>query len=210
MIGKLSNVEDSNEKIPEQQKGASSDIIESVNCDSSEAAVQLYAKARKNLFDINNWHQMAGKLSARFYLTDPSGGAADRLPLQGDFIKIHLPTSSADKFDWVRIENIEEEQSGDYSSRVKISVRPTDPPAPQQETEHFFTEDATSNFFVERKGRVVTAMVRGRNELPNTDTPGVVNKIRNAVIAVAAMAGLNTPQWKALVKGILETRDERR
>lgn len=195
---------DSNEKIPEQHKGASSDIIESVNCESSEAAASLYTRARKNLFDINNWHKLAGKLSATFHLTDPSGREADRLPLQGDYIKIHLPTSGDDKFDWVRIEEIEEEKSDEYSSRVKISVRPSDPPAPQQETEHFFTDEATSNFFVERKGRVVTAMVLGRNELPNTDTPGVLNKIRNTVIAVAAMAGLNTPQWKALAKGILE------
>lgn len=197
-------MKDSEDKIPEQEKGASSDVIHTVNCESSDEATMLYLRARKNLFDINRWHERAGKLSARFYLTDESGNSIDRPPLQGDYIKIHLPPSAADKFDWVRIEEIEEEKPDDYSSRVKISVRPADPPAPQQETEHFFSDEATSNFFVERKGRSVTAMVRGRNELPNTEAPGVVNKIRNVVVAVAAMAGLNVPQWKALVKGILE------
>jgi hypothetical protein len=86
-----------------------------------------------------------------------------------------------------------------------MRVRPSDPPRQKEETEHFFSKDATSSFIVERKGNVVTAYVRGRNELPNTEEPeSFLKKIRNAAIALAAMAGLNTPQWKGLAKGIID------
>lgn len=197
-------MKDSKQKVPEQQEGAKSDIKHVVDAISNDEAAHLYIRARKNLLSINQWQELAGKLSARFTLIDPNGVEADRFPLQGDYIRIHLPTSTPNKYDWVRIEKIQDENPDDYTGRILIQVRPADPPLPQQETEHFFSREATSSFFVERKGKRVSAMVRGRNELPNLDADNLVDKIRNAVIAIGAMAGLNVPQWKALVKGILE------
>jgi len=70
-------------------------------------------------------------------------------------------------------------------------------------TEHFFSKEATSSFLVEHAGRKVEASVKGRNELPNVEIHGLINKIRNLLIGLGAMIGLNYPQWKALVKGIL-------
>lgn len=197
-------MKDTKEKVPEQHDGAKSDIRHIKEAVSNDEAALLYLRARKNILDVNNWQNIAGKLSASFRLTDPRGNEISRLPLAGDFIKIHLPTSRSEKFDWVRIEQVAEEHPDDYTSRVQIQVRPADPPTGQEETEHFFSGEATSSFFVERKGKRVIAEVHGRNELPNLEAPGLINKVRNIFIAVGAMAGLNTPQWKALVKGVLE------
>lgn len=200
----VQNVKDTKEKVPEQHNGAKSDVRHTRDVVSNDEAAMLYLRARKNILDINNWQNIAGKLSASFSLTDPSGAEVSRLPLAGDYIKIHLPTSRREKFDWVRIEKVSEEHPDDYTSRIQIQVRPSEPPTPQQETEHFFSKEATSSFFVERKGKRLSAEVRGRNELPNLQAPGLLNKVRNAFIALGAMAGLNTPQWAALVKGVLE------
>lgn len=197
------HVKVSNAVVPPQTKGAKSDIRYSRKVFGDKEGLELYERARKNLLDINRWQQLAGKLSAAFYLTDPFGKPVDRLPLQGDYIKIHLPANPDDKFDWVRIEAIEEQKSHTFFNWIVIRVRPSDPPRKQEETEHFFSRDATSSFSVERRGRKVVASVMGRNELPNVETPGLLSKIRNLFIAVSAMMGLNYPQWKALVKGIL-------
>ena len=89
------------------------------------------------------------------------------------------------------------------SNWIMMRVRPSDPPRQQEETEHFFSKEATSSFIVERTGRKVQASVRGRNELPNLETPGLFNKIRNIFIGLGAMLGLNYPQWKGLVRGLL-------
>jgi hypothetical protein len=192
------------QQVPQQKKGSKSDFSHSVTAQNGDDGSQLYEKAKQNLLDINNWHVISGKLSARFFLTDPFGKEVQRLPLQGDYIKIHLPSSSDDKFDWVRIESIEERKIADDASTISMRVRPSDPPKKQEETEHFFSKEATSSFVVERKGNKVNASVHGRNELPNTSEPeGVFKKVRNAAIAIAAIAGFNMPQWKGLAKGIV-------
>lgn len=197
------NVKETAGAIPRQKKGAESNVTHTITAPGEKESVALYEKARKNLLDINRWQQFAGKLSAAFYLTDQAGKHVNRLPLQGDYIKIHLPTSTEDKFDWVRIEAIEEERKLANVNRIMIRVRPCDPPRKQEETEHFFSKDATSSFSVERTGRKVQAAVRGRNELPNVENEGLVTKIRNVLTAIGAMLGMNYPQWKGLVKGIL-------
>lgn len=189
--------------VPSQNKGGKSDVRYSIKAFGEVEARKIYERARRNLLDINNWQILSGKFSAAFFLTDPFGKHVQRLPLQGDYIKIHLPISSEDKFDWVRIEGIEEQKSHTYFNWVTIRVRPSEAPKEKEETEHFFSKEATSSFSVERSGRKVEASVKGRNELPNTNTRGIFNKIRNAVIAIAAIAGLNTPQWSGLVKGIV-------
>jgi hypothetical protein len=191
------------EAVPPQLQGAKSDIRYSIRTSGEEDGLQLYEKARQNLLDINRWQQLAGRFSAAFYLTDPVGKHVQRLPLQGDYIKIHLPANADDKFDWVRIEAIEEQKLHAHFNWIVIRVRPSDPPKQQEETEHFFSKEATSSFCVERVGRKVEASVHGRNELPNVEVPGFMNKLRNIVIALGAMTGLNYPQWKALVRGIV-------
>ena len=191
------------EEVPPQKTGAKTDIKHCIRTSNEKEGFLLYQQARNNLLNINNWQKLAGKLSAEFCLTDPFGKLVQRLPLQGDFIRIHLPASSDNKFDWVRIEAIEEQKLHEHLNWIMIRVRPSDPPKEQEETEHFFSKEATSSFLVEHTGRKVEASVKGRNELPNVEIHGLINKIRNLLIGLGAMIGLNYPQWKALVKGIL-------
>jgi len=191
-------------KAPQQKEGSESNITYSRTTASEKECRNLYEKARKNLLDINRWQQIAGKLSADFHLTDPYGNPVERLPLQGDYIKIHLPTSSDDKFDWVRIEAIEEKNVSADHQYILIRVRPSDAPRHKEDTEHFFSKDATSSFSIERAGLKIEAAVRGRNELPNIqEQDGLMKKLRNLVVGLTAMFGGNYPQWKGLVRGML-------
>jgi hypothetical protein len=199
----MENMSDIEEKVPEQHDGAKSDIEESVETGSIEEARALYRRAKENLLSINRWHDLAGKLSATFTLTDPAGRQLSRNPEKGDLISIHIPGAPSDKLDWVHVELVEEERPQSETERVHLQVRPGEPPASDKPTKHFFSDSATSSFFVERVGTTVSAAVKGRNEVPNLSDEGLVNKVRNAAVAVGAMLGLNTPQWKALVKGIL-------
>jgi hypothetical protein len=92
---------------------------------------------------------------------------------------------------------------------VTLRVRPSpDPENQDTNTAHFFKDYATSSFRVQRKGNQVTASVHGRNEVPNTETEKALDKIRNAFVGATAVAGMSTPQWKGLVKGLLDTSSE--
>ena len=72
------NVKEANKAVPPQVKGAKSDIVHSVVTATDQHGRELYEKARKNMLNINGWQQLAGKLSAAFYLTDPFGQNVDR------------------------------------------------------------------------------------------------------------------------------------
>jgi hypothetical protein len=53
-------------------------------------------------------------------------------------------------------------------------------------------------------GTIVTAEEHGRNEVPNTDTSSTIDNIRNTLVGWSARIGLSYPQWKSLVKGIID------
>ena len=197
-----------NKALPQQHTGAQSDTTHTITARTEEQAGQLFQKACKNLLDVNNWKQLAGTLSASFELIDKQGKKVYRAAQEGDYFKINLPApgnESGHGYDWVQVEKIDKQLAETGSQHIIMQVRPAQHPTEQQpESSHFFTSDATSSFCVERKGRSVTAAVHGRNEKPNTHTGGWLNKFRNAIIGFLAMLGMNKPQWKALVKGILE------
>lgn len=197
-----------NKPIPQQHTGAQSDTSHTLKARSEDEAKQLFEKACRNLLNVNKWQQLAGPLSASFELTDAQGKKVYRAAQKGDYFKISLPApgnESGHGYDWVQVEKIEKQVAVPGNQQVIMQVRPAQHPAEQQpESSHFFTSDATSSFCVERKGRSVSAAVHGRNEKPNTHTGGWLNKLRNAIIGFLAMLGMNKPQWKALVKGILE------
>ena len=53
-------------------------------------------------------------------------------------------------------------------------------------------------------GIEVKAAVYGRNEVPNTSTSNVIDKVRNVVVAMTATLGFSNVQWKSLVKGLVD------
>lgn len=200
------NIEDA---IPEQETGSKSDTHHAVTADSLEESKHLFIKVRERLQDVNNWHHWGGKASAIFKLTDEQGNEVNRKAKEGDHFKIKLPapgSEAGEGFDWVVVEKIEDKSNpAGESEAFAIRVRPAqNPQKPDNEIAHFFKEDATSSFAVQREKKKVTASVHGRNEKPNTETEGLLDKARNALVALGAMAGLSNPQWKSLVKGIVE------
>lgn len=192
--------------VPEQKTGAQSNTEVEKKCSTEEEAHLLYTKAAKRLLTPNLWHRVAGTGGAQFYLTDSTGNEVDRAPQKGDHFKIDVPgpgPATGDGFDWVRIEEIIKEDGAD-AQRITIRVRPaTNPTNNKHDVAHFFSEEATSNFVVERTGTVVKAAVHGRNEAPNTSAEALLDKARNTAVATGAISGFAKLQWSNLVNGFL-------
>lgn len=194
--------------VPSQQEGGKKDIVHRVTANDLDDARKLFFIARNRLLEVNCWDQLAGMASAKFVLTDDHGNEIDRTAEKGDYLKIDLPgpgSVEGEGFDWVYIEAVEDksDSTGPYES-IAIRVRPcSNPKMKGENVAHFFDDSATSSFVVERVNKEVTAAVYGRNEVPNTSTSKVVDKIRNAVVGTTAIAGLSNAQWKSLVKGLI-------
>lgn len=192
--------------IPDQNKGARSATAYTVKTPGGAEADWLFEKAKKNLLNVNQWHQLAGNSSAEFTVIDKNNHQTNRPAEEGNYLRISIKAipgdTAGDGFDWVKVEKIEEKQGAGYRF-IGMRVRPCAPPFDNSEVAHFFSPHATSTFFIERKGRKVKAAVIGRNEKPNTNTGNFLGKLRNLFVAIGAMIGLNKPQWKSLVKGLL-------
>ncbi|MEP6676547.1 MAG: hypothetical protein ABJA78_15405 [Ferruginibacter sp.] len=192
--------------IPHQYKGAESETTYTIEKRTPKEARMLYAKAKANLLDVNHWHDLAGKGSADFQLTDDEGNPLTGTVKKGNYFRINIKTvlPGDDKYDWVKVEDIEEGHIDGVSDWTIVKVRPTEKPHEYKgEVTHFFSAAATSNFFVKRQRHKVTAAVLGKNEIPNVEVKSLWVKIRNALIGLAGMIGFNKSQWKRLVKGIL-------
>ncbi len=193
--------------IPGNEEGAQSNTEASANFASTHEAKLFYEVVKHRLININQWHHVAGALSADFKLTDVAGNEVDRHPIKGDHFKIDIPgpgSITGDGYDWVKIEEIEEKKEVEEES-ISILVRPaTNPTNALQDIAHFFSEDATSCFIVQRNNTTVTAGVYGRNEKPNTGAEKAVDKARNTAIATGAVTVFSKLQWKSLVNGLVK------
>ena len=70
-------------------------------------------------------------------------------------------------------------------------------------TAHFFSSGSSSSFLLTRDGHIVTAEYFGHNELPNTDTQGMKEAIRNVAVATGAIMGISETLWAPLMEGLL-------
>jgi hypothetical protein len=195
--------------IPDQRIGNKLDTGHEHLATSREEAAQIFSTAVDRLLNVNIWEKICGPLSAKFTLTDENGSVAHRTLKPGDHFRIDIPgpgPSAGDGFDWVQVEALDDERNPSAEDEsVTVRVRPASSPknnAP--DIAHFFKEDATSSFRVQRIGNLVRAEVHGRNEIPNTKTGLAKDKVRNAMVGASAVAGASKPQWKSLVKGLLD------
>jgi hypothetical protein len=166
---------------------------------------------RNRLLDVNKWHEYAGAASAKFFLTNQSGEELARTAQVGDFIRIDLPAAPGNKegdgYDWVYIEAIEDKSDSQGAiESIAMRVRPSAKPTSGENVAHFFKDNATSSFVVERNGRTLSAGEFGRNEVPNTEPDSFMDKVRNVLVGTTAIAGASNIQWKSLVKGLIETK----
>ena len=198
--------------VPSQKRGTETGARHKVKAKTKEEAQQLFKTAKERLMKIDHWADYSAIAIAETVLTDNKGNKVQRSPQLGDYIRIDLAgpgPRSGDGYDWVRIEEIIDNSfaQGETES-FGFRVRPADNPfSTNDETSHFYTSDATSTFMIERKGNTVIASEMGRNEIPNTGTEKVADKVRNAVIATGGMLGLSVAQWKLLMRGILTIKE---
>jgi hypothetical protein len=197
--------------VPPQVEGVKKDIEHTVTTADENDARKLFMIARNRLMDVNHWDRYSGSVTSKFRLTDPQGHEIDRTAEKDDYFRIDLPAPGSAEgkgYDWVRIETIDDNPDPDgVKESIAIRVRPSPNPLEKGENvAHFFKDSATSSFVLERKGNQVTAAVYGRNEIPNTETSNVIDKVRNAVVGATAIAGFANVQWKNLLKGLIETK----
>jgi len=197
-----------NNEVPEQHQGRKMDTTAKAIFPSAEAAKQFYAIAKSRLLNMSNWAEICKVPLSVFTLTDDTGATIRREAKEGDYLKIDIPgpgTAAGNGFDWVRIEKITEETDG-INTSISLLARPAANPAGDESaTAHFFKDAATSTFQVKQVGNEVWAEEHGRNEVPNTDTPSTGDNWRNRIVGWTAAIGLSYPQWKSLVKGLVET-----
>jgi hypothetical protein len=195
--------------IPKQRLGEYLDVKEERTFATEDEAVAFFLIARKRLLDVNRWSELAGTALSSFKLTNGFGNAVDRYAEVGDYLCIDIPgpgTALGKGYDWVRIEEIAEE-SEEGMDMISLRARPASNPllGNNNETAHFLTEQATSTFQIKRIGKHIYAEEHGRNEQANTYTTSTLDNLRNMFVGWAAMMGFSYPQWKALVKGLIET-----
>lgn len=176
-------------QIPKQQEGGQTDTTAKTEFSSPEEAKAFYQIAKNRLLNVSCWAEICKVPLSTFTLTDPEGHEVIREVEADDYLKINIPgpgTHTGDGFDWVRIEKIEEEITPLFSV-ITMQARPAANPTQQDpEIAHFFNQQATSTFLVKQSGNTVYAEEHGRNEVPNTDTSNITDKIRNTLVGWTA------------------------
>jgi hypothetical protein len=201
------------EQLPPQETGSHTDFTHEKSYGDIAAAHAAFKKAAERLLLVNHWHAYAGAGSAVFTLTNNLGDELTGFAAEGFCFSIDLPApgpDAGDGLEWVMIETVMTE--GDRNSAEEyllMTVRPiADPRKAENEIAHFYKDVSSSTFIVRRDGRVVSAGAHGRNETPNNDNVDLHDKIRNTAVALLARVGLSGPQWKKLVKGLIEYRKQ--
>ena len=195
--------------VPEQYAGKAIDAESSIELNDIEEAKTFFSLVKKRLQDVNNWHELAGNLSATFQLVNKTGEKIHRSIQEGDYFKIDIPgpgTESGEGYDWVRIEKIEDFSTPDIES-FALRVRPASNPQNHNNKEavsHFYSPESTSSFTVTREKNRITAAIYDRNTKTNKETESLTDKVRDAVIGTAGRLGFSKIQWKALADGLVK------
>jgi hypothetical protein len=200
------------QSIPPQYEGKQIDLEAKSTFDSESAAKEFYLTAKSKLLRAFEWYNIAKIPAATFILTDYQGNEILREMRENDILRIDIPgpgTSSGTGYDWVRVDKIVEgaTEVGEYCT---ITLRPTSNPTHQdEEIAHFFKSVATSTLLVKRENLDVIAEYHGRNEVVNAETAKLTDKIRNIVVGFAAKLGLSFSQWKSLIEGLVEKKENK-
>ena len=195
--------------VPSQQVGSETGAKHEVFASSRVKALELFRTAKRKLLHINHWHNISGPGSATFKLLNDQGVPVFRDPVIGDLICMDLPgpgPAAGDGYDWVRIEAMDDHTNPIAETEsFAFRTRPVKKPYSEgNDIAHFYTSDATSTFVIERNGDLLMAQEVGKNEISNTKTSKVTDKIRNSLLATGARVGFSALQWKGLMKGLLE------
>jgi hypothetical protein len=176
--------------------------------DGSEA-LTFYYVVKERLLNVNNWHKLAGFLSAQFQVVDKDGREVKRNVQKGDYVRVDIPgpgSKEGEGFDWVHVEDLKE-VTGDAVQSIGFRVRPTANPLNKSDhIAHFYDDIATSSFIVTKEESKVIATIIDRNLKPNDDTESLSDKLRHTVVGRTAINSFSKIQWKNLAKGLVEMK----
>lgn len=198
-------------QVPAQETGSEMNAVEKITLGSEAEAIHFFKTVKERLLDVNEWGKIAELPMSTFKLTDEKGAEVQRKATDGDYFKIDIPgpgTKAGEGYDWVVIEAIKEEVHEGVEI-LSMRARPTTNPLNDDPNiAHFLEDTATSTFQVKRIGNVIYAEEHGRNEVPNTNTDRTIDNIRNTLVGWSAKLGFSYPQWKSLVKGLINTENK--
>lgn len=165
-------------------------------------AEKLFDDLRQKLFRVRNWNAESAMMG--FELFDENGNICDReSAVVGDFIRLSMVGGG--KYDWVKIIEIMDE-ANEAVVTVKPSYNPIENEPDRNKTSHFFTDDSTNNFCLERNDGSVNFYVIGLSEKTNTDeTENFIETIRNVAVAnIGSYFGIQKAEWKTFCENFLK------
>jgi len=196
--------------VPAQYTGKEIEAETSVELKDADEAKIFYKLVKERLLNVNNWHKVAGIISASFKLLDAVGNEVYRNVQKGDHLKIDIPgpgSSEGDGYDWVSVEALNEVSEGDMQS-IGFRVRPGQNPfGTKNETAHFYTDEATSNFIVTREGANISAWIIDCNIKANNQPESLTDKIRDIAVGLGALTMFSKIQWQNLAEGLVKKED---
>ncbi|GAB3332090.1 hypothetical protein GCM10027299_38300 [Larkinella ripae] len=158
-----------------------------------------FSVAREKLFAVHQWSDISS-ITANFFLHDRAGHPKPTgRPEVGDCIRVELPGPTPEN--WVRLIQLVDEEN-----RAAFTAQPcADPRAEGGQTEHFFTDDSTSEFRVEREGTTIKACQVGQHESVNNQEPEAGDRaVVNTLIAGAGWLFYQRIQWKTLTDYLVD------
>lgn len=174
---------------------------------TNEEAEAAFSRLEEKLFRIKNWNDASGASS--YELFDANGdNRLDNAMTIGDFIRISL--KGALKYDWVKIIEIYR-SSNEIVLTVQPTFNPTEDNTNESVTSHFFNDQATNNFCLEKTDKSLKFYVIGLNEKTNTlETKGLLETIRNLATAnIGSYLGIQKGEWKTFCEQFLEIENQK-
>lgn len=165
-------------------------------------AEEAFSVLKEKLLTIDEWNAHA--LLTSFELFDENGRelAGEKIAV-GLFLRISLTGTL--KYDWVRVERIDDAAPAELVMTVKPTFDPTAAPADRSVVSHFFTDESRNNFCLLRKGNMVGLYVVGLNEKMNAGkTGGALETARNAAVNLGSYLGLQRGEWEKFCHHFLE------
>ena len=194
--------------VPTQYTGEEIEADASVKLNDSNEASTFYEKTKDRLLNVNEWHIVAGGISATFNVLDRSGKEVKRAVQKGDYFKIDIPgpgSKEGEGYDWVQVEELKEITQNDVQS-IGFRVRPcSNPFSEKNETAHFYGPESTSSFIVTRDRNEIRAIIIDRNIKTNKEAEKLTDKIRDTVVGVSAIGLFSKLQWQQLANCLLAT-----
>ncbi len=189
--------------IPAQRRGGETVAHKRFRSKSSKLARVGFAAAKARLLDVNRWDRY-GAWTA-FHLTNDTGKPVQASAEENFLIRVGMPGSGAQQYDWVRVEAIEQDSEDAY---IGMRVQPARAPGAHEDV-GFFTNASTNNFTLERKNNLIIAKVIGWNDVTRTESASPFDKMRNLNAVQLQWLGGSTAQWESFLEGIVNGRESR-